>query len=43
MIKLWGYSGVVVANPAVDVLGFDFIFQPDPSGNFKPGQGNWQF
>jgi len=30
-------SGVVVANPAEDVLVLDFIPQPDPSGNFKPG------
>jgi len=29
---------VVVANPADDVLGLDFISQPDPSGNFKPDQ-----
>jgi len=33
----------MVANPAEDFLGLDFISQPDPSGNFKPGQGNWQF
>jgi len=34
---------VVVANPAEGVLELDFITQPDPSGNFKPSQGNWQF